>query len=495
MKQLNSIAIAAAIAVAGLCPVGTRAQHTGEVTVRLVPVVERLHLVTDINVVGDTVYICTQPGVLMRKKLSSTSTKDASVFLDIRPKVGMLGARIPGLPGLGYPDPGTYDERGLLGFAADPAFATNGRFWIWYSNINQFHNPPNFFQWTVSTTARWDMAHYDHVDYLDEYRVVDGVPQFRRTLLKVKRPFFNHTGFQSLVWSPEQKTLVIGLGDGGSEYDPHNLAQDNRQLSGKLIKIDLGLLAGRDFRNSPPVATFADLAAQNVPAGAFKVLVKGLRNPSKVTYERTDEPMGDGFRWIKYLANTGQDTVEYLHAFDTYGQNFGFRAWEGNFPTSIAEDEHASDDRMIMYALEASRLPNYRRPLVAYSHFESRVHRPHANTGATLYRGDRIPGLKGHLVLIDWISFEQTPPQGVLMHASVNRAKLQRAQTAQAFNVDLSAAGLEVGEPLFYTAINTDPKGQRIFIGGFSDFQFIVNQRLGVGNSGLAGGLYEVLPE
>ena len=108
MKQLNAIAVAFAIAVAGVCPTGARAQdQTTEQTVRLVPVVDRLHLVTDINVVGDWVYICTQPGVLMRKNLASSSTHDASVFLDIRPKVGTLGARIPSLPGLGYATPGT----------------------------------------------------------------------------------------------------------------------------------------------------------------------------------------------------------------------------------------------------------------------------------------------------------------------------------------------------------------------------------------------------
>jgi hypothetical protein len=495
MKQLNAIAVAFAIAVAGACPTGARAQdQSTEETVRLVPVVDRLHLVTDINVVGDWVYICTQPGVLMRKNLNSPSTHDASVFLDIRPKVGMLGARIPSLPGLGYATPGTYDERGLLGFAADPAFASNGRFWIWYSNISQFNNPYGFFQWTVSTTAPWNMARYDHIDYLDEYRVVDGVPQFRRTLLKMKRPYFNHVGFQSLAWSPEQKTLVLGLGDGGSEYDPHNLAQDDRQLSGKLLKIDLGMLAGRDFRNSPPVATFADLAARGVPAGAFKVLVKGLRNPSKVHYEQTSEPMGDRFRWIKYLANTGQDTLEFIHAFDTYGANFGFRAWEGIFPTSLAEDEE-SPARTILYALQAARLPNYRRPMVVYSHLDPRVYHPHANTGSALYRGDRIPGLKGHLVFTDWISFDKNPPQGQLMHAAVNRAKLQRAQAVHTFDVDLSAAGLTSTQPLFFTAINTDPAGKRIFIGGFKDFQFITNQRQAVGSSGLGGALYEVLPK
>ena len=37
-------------------------------------------------------------------------------------------------------------------------------------------------------------------------------------------------------------TLLLAAGDGGSEYDPNNIAQDDNQLSGKLLKIDLGKL-------------------------------------------------------------------------------------------------------------------------------------------------------------------------------------------------------------------------------------------------------------
>lgn len=82
------------------------------------------------------------------------------------------------------------------------------------------------------------------------------------------------------------------------------------------------------------------------------------------------------------------------------------------------------------------------------------------------------------------------------MHAAVNRAKLQRAQAVKVMNVDLGAVGLGAGKPLFYTAINTDPAGRRIFIGGFKEFGFIVNQRQNaLGSSALAGGLYEVLPD
>src|SRR5439155_12646297 len=114
------------------------------------------------------------------------------------------------------------------------------------------------------------------------------------------------------------------------------------------------------------------LKNQQVPTGAFTTLVKGMRNPSKVHYEAINEKDADkdagkgGLRWIKYLANTGQDTIEFIHGFDSYGINFGFRPWEGIFPTSFEIDE----SRVIAYGFEASQLPNYYRPLVEYTHLD-----------------------------------------------------------------------------------------------------------------------------
>ncbi len=104
------------VALTGLAP-GKAQAVTPDINVKLRPVAEHIDLVTDINVVGDSVFICTQPGLLLRKNLASPSTTDYSVFLDLRTKVGTLGTGIPALPGLGYPVAGTYDERGLLGFA------------------------------------------------------------------------------------------------------------------------------------------------------------------------------------------------------------------------------------------------------------------------------------------------------------------------------------------------------------------------------------------
>lgn len=466
-----------------------------DISVKLQPVLEHIDVVTDINVVGNTLFVCTQPGRLYRVSLSANSAP--SVFLDLRSAVGKLGNHVPGLPSLGYPTPETYDERGLLSFAADPKFESNGRFWVWYSNINERSgSPPFFFQWLVSTSDPWNMAEYDHVDHLEEYRVVHGVPAFQRTLLKIKRPYFNHTGFQSLTWSPELNTLLLGLGDGGSEYDPNNIAQDDDQLSGKLLKLDLDKLAGRDFTNAAPVATFTDLRAQQVPAGSFVTLVKGLRNPSKVHHEyiegsgkaEEDGPGGprNPARWIKYLANTGQDTIEYVHGFEKYGINFGFRPWEGIFPTSFEQD---GDVRTLAYGLEASRLPNFYRPLVEYTHLDA-ILGANANTGSALYQGQSIPGLRGQLVFTDWISFVPTPPHGLLMHAPVNRNNLEEAQPVMLFDVDLAAVKLQSDDVLFYTSINTDLEGKRIFVGGYKKLDYIINQRE---NPSGAGGVYEVV--
>src|SRR3982751_4793498 len=98
---------------------------TTDIHVKLRPVLEKIDLVTDINIVDQSLFVCTQPGLLVRTSLAPRSTPDFTVFLDLHNQVGALGSRIPALEGLGYPTPGTYDERGLLGFAADPAFTSN----------------------------------------------------------------------------------------------------------------------------------------------------------------------------------------------------------------------------------------------------------------------------------------------------------------------------------------------------------------------------------
>ena len=79
-----------------------------------------------------------------------------------------------------------------------------------------------------------------------------GQPQKRRTLLNIRRPFINHNGVNSLNFSPETGKLVLTTGDGGSGYDPFNLSQDDMEIAGKIIEIDVDK---NTFINNPPVVT------------------------------------------------------------------------------------------------------------------------------------------------------------------------------------------------------------------------------------------------
>ncbi len=75
------------------------------------------------------------------------------------------------------------------------------------------------------------------------------MPQKRRTLLNLRRPFSNHNGVNSLNFSPETGKLALTTGDGGSGYDPFNLSQDNMEIAGKIIEIDV---SKNTLINNPP---------------------------------------------------------------------------------------------------------------------------------------------------------------------------------------------------------------------------------------------------
>ncbi len=74
----------------------------------------------------------------------------------------------------------------------------------------------------------------------------------RRTLLHIKRPFFNHNGVNTLNFFSRDGETCIYKWRWWSGYDPFNLSQDDLEIAGKIIEIDVS----RDtFINNPPVVT------------------------------------------------------------------------------------------------------------------------------------------------------------------------------------------------------------------------------------------------
>src|SRR5690606_33226005 len=105
-----------------------------------------------------------------------------------------------------------FDERGLLGLAFHPEYATEsalgeGHFYIYYSAPSP--DAPG----TASDPV-------DHRSVIAEFRVSaenpnQADPSSERVLLTFNQPQFNHNGGQ-LAFGPDDGLLYISTGDGGS---------------------------------------------------------------------------------------------------------------------------------------------------------------------------------------------------------------------------------------------------------------------------------------
>jgi len=181
-----------------------------QVKVRLQPIVTNINLPTVLKTAvlpGDSherLFIATQVG-----EIFYLGNRTVETFLDIRSRVIKLGI-----------SNGGYDERGLLGLAFHPGFYYNGLFYLHYSvagtqgpgalpvpgDTGQGQNSlPPFFNPdpcdTRTLTLKWvnRETRYDHIDTVEEWVLLpSGRPQKRRTLLNLRRPFFNHNGVNSL---------------------------------------------------------------------------------------------------------------------------------------------------------------------------------------------------------------------------------------------------------------------------------------------------------
>lgn len=409
-----------------------------KVKVSLRPIVNRINLPTVLKTTilpGDSIerlFIATQVG-----EIFYIGNGDIRTFLDIRPRIIKLGV-----------SGGGYDERGLLGLAFHPGFYYNGLFYLHYSvagtqgpgALPESSNPNPCDPGTLN--LRWinREIQYDHIDTVEEWILQsNGQPQKRRTLLNLRRPFFNHNGVNSLNFSPETGKLVLTTGDGGSGYDPFNLSQDDMEIAGKIIEIDVD--KNTSIYNPPVVTRFNELPAPIQET--LTLIAKGVRNIPGISFQRYYN------QYIKYVGNVGQDLVESIFSFVHYKPipvtrliqaslmrseppqegfiNLGWRGWEGSFPTSIMRGCSANptlDEKTIIYYNEAIKtLVRVIQPLTSYFHNDPRPDKfgGTALTGVQPYLGKEIPALTGSVVFTDLArkGESQTPVKGVLAYTRV----------------------------------------------------------------------------
>ena len=101
---------------------------------------------------------------------------------------------------------------------------------------------------------------------------------------------------------------MLTTGDGGSGYDPFNLSQDDMEIAGKIIEIDVAKTTS--IHNPPAVTRFDELPASIQET--LTVMAKGVRNIPGISFQRFHN------QYIKYVGNVGQNLVESIFSFTQY---------------------------------------------------------------------------------------------------------------------------------------------------------------------------------
>jgi hypothetical protein len=446
-------------------------RHLKKVKVGLRPIASNLNLPTVLKTTilpGDSIerlFIATLVGEIFYIGNGAIRT-----FLDIRSQIIKLGGS------------GGYDERGLLGLAFHPGFYYNGLFYLHYSvagtqgpgALPEGFNPDPCNPKTLNLKWVNRESQYDHIDTVEEWILQsNGVPRKRRTLLNLRRPFMNHNGVNSLNFSPETGKLVLTIGDGGAGYDPFNLSQDDMEIAGKVIEIDVA--RNISINNTDIVTRFNELPTPIQET--LTVIAKGVRNIPGISYQRFNH------QYIKYVGNVGQDLVESIFSFVHYKPlpvtqlvqadimqseliNLGWRGWEGAFPTSLirsCSENSTLEQKTVAYYNEAVTLSGSRlQPLTSYFHQDQRPDKfsGTALTGVQPYMGNGIPSLTGSVVFTDFARKESQPHvRGALAYTRVRPDGKHNDFSVIETNYDFGP------QSAYYVSLGTNLNQTRLYLG------------------------------
>ena len=193
-------------------------------------------------------------------------------------------------------------ERGLLSLAFHPKFATNFKFYVYYTANNgdiavEEYRASSASAYTVSTATR-------------------------RRVLTIPHPRSNHNG-GTLAFGRDGY-LYISTGDGGGAEDPDEAGQRLDTLLGKMLRINVDSRTHGAY-GIPTSNPFYDRT------GAKKeIWARGLRNPFRFSFDRAN-----GNLWIGDVGQYEWEEVNRSPADANFrnagrGANYGWDQWEGN---------------------------------------------------------------------------------------------------------------------------------------------------------------------
>lgn len=366
--------------------------------------------------------------------IDASGNKLPTAFLDLSSKLVTLS------PG--------YDERGLLGLAFHPQYASNGRFFVYYQIPPRAGGP--------TSTTKWN-----NYSIISEFSVSSN-PNLaqqatEKQLLAWDDPQSNHNG-GTLAFGKDGY-LYISIGDGGAANDvaPGHVedwytvnAGGNAQnieanLFGKILRIDI------DHGN--PYGIPMDNPFVGKP-GKDEIYAYGFRNPFRFSFDMS------GSRDL-YAGDAGQlmwEEIDVVKKGGNYGWNVkeGFHCFNAAASTQVLPDCPDKDvygNELVDPVIEIN---NWQNPAGG---------RATTVIGGNVYRGHSIPGLQGKYI---FGTFSQTPtaPNGELFMAlpSGKGPWNYHEITLESFPNDLGAYlkgfGQDMqGEIYLTTSMNLGPSG------------------------------------
>ncbi len=269
-------------------------------------------------------------------------------------------------------------EAGLLSVAFHPDYSNNGRLFVNFVSDRE-------------GIARSYVSEFE-VDPEDPNRVQAGS---ERVLFSVDQATYYHNG-GLLLFGPDGY-LWCGLGDG---HGPPEVAQDNSNLLGALLRIDVD--------NGDPYGIPNDNPFVDDAQARDEIYAYGFRNPWRFSIDHETGRI--------FVADVGADDWEEVNLVEA-GGNYGWPMMEGThcYPPGTDCDPTGLE------------LPIYEYTIRDVEHC--------AIIGGEVYRGERYPGLEGVYFFGDWCS-------GVIW-SLLERDGEWEAQTQLDSNLRISSFGLD----------------------------------------------------
>jgi len=213
----------------------------------------------------------------------------------------------------------TNSERGVLGIAVDPAFATSHFIYLYYTFNRSGVCENNTAKSPVNRVARFTLSDSNSIDPASELVLVDNIPS----------PAGNHNAGD--LKFGKDGFLYISVGDGGCDYlgdsgcqGANDASRDQHVLLGKILRITKtgGIPASNPFLGADSVRCNTTGRA-NPGQRCQETFAWGFRNPFRMAFD----PNASATRF--YINDVGQNTWEEIDL-GTAGADFGWNVREGH---------------------------------------------------------------------------------------------------------------------------------------------------------------------